>query len=181
MSTAVSSVYSSIIKYIQSLTSGNKVIKDFSSKNIKEVIENYQQIQSRFKTNQIIFEFYEDKKINTALLINKLKRENIKTNDPYITVWVKDLEELHAKYLEKIEELKEHQNVFKNFTDQFSFVSNSISEDEERDLCNICEDRKRDRSLDCGHIYCETCINMLDNCPICRLSIDRTKIRPVYL
>merc|ERR1719317_1515497 len=33
--------------------------------------------------------------------------------------------------------------------------------------CSICKDREKDRVLNCGHMYCRTCIGKLPNCPTC--------------
>ena len=184
------SIYSSIAsiakfaKGIYSLAvNKNNAIKEINSKNIQEVIENYHQIQSHYQTNEIILDFYESKQVELVQLINTLRNKKIK--DQYVNKWIIELKKTHGDWSLKIEELKNHQNVFKNFTDQFNKLSVGgrlqITDDEERELCNICEEKKRDRSLDCGHIYCEDCLNNVDNCPSCRLSIDRTKIRPVYL
>jgi len=48
--------------------------------------------------------------------------------------------------------------------------------------CQICNENKRDHSIDCGHIFCRKCINRFQSrvCPICRKPI-REKPRLVYV
>jgi len=44
--------------------------------------------------------------------------------------------------------------------------------------CSICKDREKDRVLNCGHMYCRTCIGKLPNCPTCNQVI--TDVRTLF-
>jgi hypothetical protein len=55
-----------------------------------------------------------------------------------------------------------------------------IPTDDTTKVCNICETNTKNISIDCGHLYCYTCINKMDKCPTCRLTIDKDKLRVIY-
>lgn len=42
--------------------------------------------------------------------------------------------------------------------------------------CRVCLSQQNQlyAIAKCGHVFCETCINSIDRCPLCRLPIDRT-------
>jgi len=44
--------------------------------------------------------------------------------------------------------------------------------------CSICKDREKDRVLNCGHMYCRTCIGKLPHCPTCKKII--TDVRTLF-
>lgn len=175
----MSYVYKTILDFIYSLKGKNYVIQNFDSKNIKEVIENYKRIQNRYQMNQQIIGFNEQHRLNLVLLINRLKNQNKDLNDDYIEKWIAQLEAEHFQLLRQIEELEEHQKIFSNFTENVQF--GKVKKEDDENLCEICEENKKDRSLDCGHVFCDLCINQMDNCPKCRVAIVRNNIRPVFL
>jgi len=55
-------------------------------------------------------------------------------------------------------------------------IINEIAEENER-VCEICVTYTKNAiMIPCMHILCAACINMVDNCPMCRVKIDKIKI-----
>ena len=44
--------------------------------------------------------------------------------------------------------------------------------DKESFLCKICYSQYIDKFLQCGHLFCSTCLKKLKSCPMCQRSID---------
>jgi len=67
--------------------------------------------------------------------------------------------------------------------DRLTAVLKNVRESEEEDsrlTCCICMDARIDCSAKCGHLFCATCTQSVETCPICRKSILPEEIRPVF-
>lgn len=66
-------------------------------------------------------------------------------------------------------------------------ISTSIEPGSQIDnTCKICYENASNVSMECGHIVCSACIEKIRGksgevpCPYCHMTIDPTKIRPLY-
>ena len=62
-----------------------------------------------------------------------------------------------------------------DLTDQSPGKAREVEEEDERGLCNICLERRKDMAFLCGHQACSVCAEELPNnlCHICRKPIER--------
>jgi hypothetical protein len=51
-----------------------------------------------------------------------------------------------------------------------------FTENQNFNTCVICEDRKANAVLPCGHMFCPECVSKLINCSVCREQIDKRKV-----
>ena len=146
------------------------------SNGIKNVIHDYKRIKTRYAANKKIIDI--DKKYGKDLESNieYLKEINKELNDEYIDEWIVMLEHRKTVILSDLNVLIRSQKVFKEFS-----IKDETHDIDTITVCNVCMENKKDRSLDCGHIFCHVCIKEIDKCPTCRVNIDKNKIRPVFL
>jgi len=104
------------------------------------------------------------------------------------TVW----KDLHAKMQDA---LKTYQQFLKNCRGRREFqecqecldrltkiLKNARqSEEDSRLTCCICLDAEVNCSANCGHLFCATCAQSIEQCPICRKPILPEHIRPVFI
>lgn len=189
---ALGSGASSVYNYLRSFvgpnsertlgTLGDSTI-GFSAKDISKVIENYQMIQARFKANDLLLkletEYYEQLK-NTISGIGEMN-----SSDTYIKEWIDYLTKRQLEVQDKISLLEQNQELYQHYKNDVPSdmlkLKGIVSDDDEFWLCSICEENRKDRALDCGHVYCDLCLNRMRRCPLCKMEIDRNKIRPVFL
>lgn len=143
---------------------------------IKNVIHDYKRIRTRYTANKQIIEIDEKYKQDIEHNIDFLKEINKDLNDEYIEEWISTLEHRKSIISSDLDVLVKSQKVFKEFS-----IKDDSHDIDTITVCNVCMESKKDRSLDCGHIFCDLCLNKLNNCPTCRIEIDRNKIRPVFL
>lgn len=145
-------------------------------KDIQNAIHEYKIVKTRYAVNKKIIQ--SDQKYLEELTINigVLKDLNNETNDRYIDDWISNLE--HRKYIlsSDLDILIKSQKVFKEVS-----IKDKSEDTETITICEICMEKKKDRSLDCGHIFCNSCVQKCDSCPSCRVEIDKNKIRHVFL
>jgi hypothetical protein len=143
---------------------------------IKNVIHDYKRIKTRYVVNKQIIR--SDQKYTQELTnnIDFLKELNKDLDDDYINEWISNLEHRKTVMSTDLDVLIKSQKVFKEVS-----IKDNTQDIEIVTVCNVCMENKKDRSLDCGHIFCNICINKLNNCPTCRTDIDRNKIRNVFL
>jgi hypothetical protein len=152
---------------------------DEDAESIQTVILNYKKVKKRYQANKHIIAKDDQYRNDLDETINYLSNLNKDWNDPYIVNWIKNLEQRKAVITQDLNVLMSSQRSFKEFA-----LNSEEPEKNDVDVsvsCEICEDNKKDRALDCGHIFCEKCINKMKKCPICRIKIERSKIRPVYI
>ena len=144
---------------------------------IKNVIHDYKRIRTRYAANKRIIEVDQKYKQDTIANIDYLKDINKDLNDEYIDEWINMLEHRKLVIASDLDVLINSQKVFK----EFSIKDETHHDVDTITICGVCMENKKDRSLDCGHIFCNLCLNKITICPACRIEIDRNKIRPVFL
>jgi len=147
-----------------------------NDKDIQMVIHDYKRVQTRYQANKQIIHIDEKYIENIDDNIKHLSDINKDLDDEYINGWVEILTQRKKVLCSDLEILLNSQKAFKEFS-----VKEETHNMETLTLCNICMENKKDRSLDCGHVFCDLCLNKLSNCPTCRMHIDRNKIRPVFI
>jgi predicted nucleic acid-binding Zn-ribbon protein len=102
----------------------------------------------------------------------------------------REVEELEGRAKQQIENIQQsvinetkklsdiqHQQevVMRMFQESLDSVNRLILDQKNANMsetyrCSICMDRIADSSIDCGHIFCGTCLNQFGECPICHLN-----------
>lgn len=152
--------------------------EDLDSGDIENVILNYKRVKTRYLANKHIIAKDDQYRKDLEQTINYLTELNKDIRDSYIENWINALDHRKMIISKDLNVLIQSQRQFKQF------AMNGESENETLDIntvCSICEENKKDRVLDCGHVFCDICLNKMEKCPICRIEIDRGKIRPVYI
>ncbi len=68
--------------------------------------------------------------------------------------------------------MEKYKNEYNNELNNIIIRNDSEGYGEDGTICPICYEYKRNRiALPCKHLFCEFCIEKLDNCPICRKTI----------
>ena len=190
--TLIGSGASSVYNYLRSFVGPNgpnaeRTLGDdtigFSAKDISKVIENYQMIQTRFKANDLLLKLESDYHEQLKDTISQIGEMN--SSDVYIKDWVDYLTARQLDVQDKISLLQQNQELYEHYkndvpTDMLK-LKGIVSDDDQHWLCSICEENRKDRVLDCGHVFCDLCLNRMRRCPLCKIEIDRNKIRPVFL
>lgn len=88
----------------------------------------------------------------------------------------------------KLSEIQNQQeNMMRLFRESLEDVNKLISGQKNANMsetyrCSICMDHIADASIDCGHIFCLTCLDQFRECPICHMNKPDTgfAIRKLY-
>lgn len=189
--TGASSVYSYLRSFVG--PKSERVISEdtvgMSEKDISKVIEQYQMVQTRFKANDILLSLESEYREQLKDTLTKMGALN--SNDSYVKDWIDYLTHRQLEIQDKISMLQQNQELYTHYKNDATIASlkakvNSSAQsaqcdDDEFWLCKICEENRKNRALDCGHVFCGICIEKLRKCPLCKIEIDRTKVRSVYL
>lgn len=131
------------------------------------------------KENSDIAEELNQFKLERETLKKNLIRENFKLEEEAkenlskITIQVsqqtKLLFELNDKKNTLIQDLQSSLVGMRGIIEEQNEIKNII--------CTICmENTSNHSSKNCGHIFCEQCINQLETCPTCDVGIDKMKL-----
>ena len=145
--------------------------------NIQTVIHDYKKIRTRYYVNKQIIGIDEKYTKEIESITNELEKLNEDLDDPYIDRWIEVLNNRNRVVNSDLEILKESQQTYK----EFSVKEDVVNDIETLTVCSVCMDKKKDKVLDCGHLYCSECVNRLESCPTCRADIDKDKIRTVFI
>jgi hypothetical protein len=166
---------------IQNATNTKKHKKMILNKNeieeqtsIQTVIQDYKKIRTRYLVNKQIIELDEKYTNEIEKITNELQNLN---EDMYVDRWINVLNNRKTVICGDLDVLKENQQTYK----EFSVKEDVVNDVETLTVCSVCMDKKKDQSLDCGHLYCSDCVTKLENCPTCRAEIDKNKIRTVFI
>ena len=154
------------------------VNEQLDSKDIESVIMNYKRVKTRYMANKHIIAKDDQYRKDLEQTIGYLKDLNQDISDSYIENWINSLQHRKTVISKDLNVLVQSQRQFKQF------AMNGENSQETLDMntvCSICEENKKDRVLDCGHVFCDMCLNKMEKCPICRIEIDRERIRQVYI
>ena len=146
------------------------------TKDIQSVIHDYKRIRTRYQANKRIIAI--DKKYQDELQDNiaYLQKLNADLNDDYITGWTKALEHRKTIIAGDLSVLCQSQKAFKEFS-----MKEETHDVDTLTLCNICMENKKDRSLNCGHIFCNACLEKMNSCPTCRMEFEQGQVRHVFI
>lgn len=153
------------------------VSAEVSEDNIQSVIHDYKKIKTRFYVNKQIIELDDKYTKEIESITNELEKISEELNDPYIDRWIDVLNNRKTVVNSDLEVLKESQQTYK----EFSVKEDVVNDVETLTICSVCMYKKKDKALDCGHLYCSECVNKLENCPTCRAEIDKDKIRTIFI
>lgn len=145
--------------------------------NIQNVIHDYRKIRTRYNVNKQIIEMDDKYVKQIETITSELEKLNEELSDPYIDRWISVLNNRKSVVCSDLEILKDSQHTYK----EFSVKEDVVNDVETLTVCSVCMDKKKDKALDCGHLYCSDCVNKLNNCPTCRTGIDKDKIRTVFI
>lgn len=145
--------------------------------NIQNVIHDYKKIRTRYNVNKQIIEIDDKYVKQIETITGELEKLNEELDDPYIDRWISVLNNRKTVVCNDLEILKDSQQTYK----EFSVKEDIVNDVETLTVCSVCMDKKKDKALDCGHLYCSDCVNKLSNCPTCRTGIDKDKIRTVFI
>ena len=143
---------------------------------IQSVIHDYKRLNTTYQANKKIIhsdnKYIEELTENITYLVDL----NKELNDEYIERWAYVLEQRKRVLCDDLNVLNNSKKTFNKF---------SVTEDTHNldtlTICSVCMENKKDRSIDCGHIFCSTCLKKLTNCPTCRIDIDIDKIRHIFI
>ena len=144
--------------------------------NIESVIHDYKRINTTYQANKKII--HSDNKYLEELSenITYLSELNKDLKDEYIERWVEILKQRKKVLNDDLNVLNNSQKMFNKFS-----VKEETHNLDTLTICSVCMENKKDRSIDCGHIFCNECIKKLTNCPTCRTVIEVDKIRQVFI
>jgi hypothetical protein len=176
------------LKYLVFPNGNEKTIGEntvaYTSKDIDLIIKNYKQMQSRYKSNTIILKLEEQHLGELESILEDLQTIN-GDHDKYIIDWVELLKKRKKELINNISILKQNQELYdyckSDIPEHVLKTKQIISDDDEFWLCRICEENRKNRSLECGHVFCEYCIGKFNRCPNCKRNIHPDYIRPLFL
>lgn len=159
----------------------------FSSNDITQIMQSYKKMQTRYKSNEILLKLEKCHLEEVEDAIEQINDVNHGLNDDYVNDWLAMLIARKNTTEKNIAILEDNQELYNNYKDDLpnnikSKGSEKVScDDDEFWLCKICMDNRKNKALDCGHVFCENCVTQFRKCPNCKANVDTTKIRSVFL
>ena len=151
-------------------------VETVDTKDIQTVIHDYKKIRTRYQVNKRIIETDKKYQENIQDTIDNLQDLNKNLNDEYINEWIETLNHRKTIINNDVDILIQSQKAFKQFS-----LKEETQDIDTLTICNVCMENKKDKSLDCGHIFCNACLYKMNSCPTCRIDIEKTKIRNVFI
>jgi len=153
-----------------------------TEQNYAEQIESAKEKIGRHK-NTLERLVVENNEILTQLRINRETRENRRKE------LEREVEEVEGRAKQQIENIQQsvinetrklseiqnqQENMMRMFRASLDDVNKIISEQKNVNMsetyrCSICMDHVADASINCGHIFCGTCLIQFNECPICHM------------
>jgi hypothetical protein len=179
LSTAYSA-YTYVARYFvperEGLINGNGGL---TSIEISSILENYLKMQARRKSTDLILtlesEYYDE-------LTSKIDQLKMMEGDDYLSDWIILLEKRQLDIKSNISILENNKMLYSNIPSITGRTPKAIvSDDDEFWLCTICEDNRKNTALNCGHVFCNVCVERLNKCPNCKVIIQKDVIKQLYL
>lgn len=126
----------------------------------------------------------ENNEVLTQLRLNRETREDRRKE------LEREIEEVEGRAKQQIEHIQQsvvnetkklseiqnqQENMMRMFRESLDDVNKLISDQKNVNMsetyrCSICMDHIADVSINCGHIFCGTCLNQFNECPICHMN-----------
>ena len=155
-------------KYCHMHLDCDKHIQEHGHGNDHLIIKN---IFDNLLKQQIIFDFFKNRSLTGRFLLYFFSPSSL-------DIWIEKQKKICLSKFYKISEIIERRltNSFEEACDFWIYIQDLLKDKTHYRECKICYRERLMIVAVCGHSTCLQCFEKMDDCPICRMPIDHSKL-----